>query len=246
MSTAYVRFYAHLNEFLAYKHRQVTFAHAFDGSPSVKDVIESLGVLHTEVALILANGAPVDFSYHAADGDRLSVYPPFEHLNLPGELTLQPQPGDPRFVCDVHLGRLAAYLRMLGFDTLFPEDYRDEELARISSEEDRILLTRDRGLLKRSIVQRGYSVRATEPWEQLAEVIQRFDLYDVLAPMKRCTACNGTLKPVDKAAVIDLLPPKTAERYNEFSRCAKCGRLYWRGSHFEQIDAFVERILRER
>ncbi len=246
MPTARVRFYAHLNEFLAYKHRQMTFAHAFDGSPSVKDVIESLGVPHTEVALILANGQPVDFNYHVADGDTLSVYPPFEHLHLPDELTLQPPAADPRFVCDVHLGRLAAYLRMLGFDTLFPDDYRDEELARLSAEEDRTLLTRDRGLLKRRIVRRGYSVRATDPWAQLEEVIKRFNLYDLLAPFSRCAACNGLLHGVEKALIFDELPAKTAQHYDEFRRCSNCGRLYWRGSHYEQIDRLVERLLKER
>ncbi|MEO8396303.1 MAG: Mut7-C RNAse domain-containing protein, partial [Chloroflexota bacterium] len=149
MPIAQIRFYAHLNDFIAPKRRQITFDHAFDGAPSVKDMIESLGVPHTEVDLIVANGAPVDFDYHVLEGDLISVYPVFEQVDLPRELSVQPDaPSEARFVCDVHLGRLAAYLRMIGFDTLFPEDYRDEELARISSEEDRILLSRDRGLLK--------------------------------------------------------------------------------------------------
>jgi uncharacterized protein with PIN domain len=208
-------------------------------------MIESLGVPHTEVALMLVNGAPVDFAYHVLDGDRISVYPPFEHVDLPDMPDIQSS-GEPRFVCDVHLGRLAAYLRMVGFDTLFPEDYRDEELARISSEEDRILLTRDRGLLKRSIVKRGYSVRATDPWQQLEEVIKRFNLYDAIERFWRCAACNGVLEAVDKAAILDQLPEKTARYYNEFRRCANCGKIYWRGSHYEQIDQLVERMLRER
>jgi uncharacterized protein with PIN domain len=246
MATVYIRFYAALNDFLAYRRRQVTFAHAFDGAPSVKDVIESLGVPHIEVALILVSGQLVDFNYHVIDGDHISVYPAFGHLPLPRGMNLQALPGEPRFVCDVHLGRLAAYLRMLGFDTLFPEDYRDEELARISDAEDRILLTRDVGLLKRSIVRRGAWVRATEPWTQLEEIIQRFDLYDVIAPMRRCAACNGLLEPVEKAAILDRLPEKTAERYDEFRRCTRCGRIYWRGSHFDQMDGFIARLLRER
>lgn len=246
MALATLRFYAHLNEFLHRTRRQKTFSHAFDGTPSVKDVIESLGVPHTEVDVILVNGNPVDFAYHVRDGDQISVYPPFEHLDLPPDVSVQPQIRDARFVCDVHLGRLAAYLRMVGFDTLFPEDYRDEELARISSEENRILLTRDRGLLKRRIVKHGYSVRATDPWQQLAEVIKRFNLYDAIARFQRCAACNGVLEAVDKAAIADRLPEKTATYYDEFRRCLSCGKIYWRGSHYEQIDAFVERILSER
>jgi len=247
LPTAQIRFYAHLNDFLAPRRRQVTFAHPFDGAPSVKDMIESLGVPHTEVGLILANGDPVDFNYHVANGDRLSIYPPFEHLQLPDEWRIQPAaPSAARFVCDVHLGRLAAYLRMIGFDTLFPEDYRDEELARISSEEDRILLTRDRGLLKRSIVQRGYSVRATDPWQQLEEVIKRFDLYDAMMGFRRCVSCNGVLESVNKAEIADQLPHNTAEYYDEFQRCQSCGKIFWRGSHYDQMDEFIERVLRDR
>ena len=247
MSHAHIRFYAHLNDFIAPKRRQVTFDHAFDGLPSVKDMIESLGVPHTEVDLILANGAPVDFNYHVLDGDQLSIYPVFEHLDLPREFSIQPDAQqEARFVCDVHLGRLAAYLRMIGFDTLFPEDYRDEELARISSEEDRILLTRDRGLLKRSIVKRGYSVRATDPWQQLEEIIKRFDLYDAIMAFRRCASCNGILESVDKAEIADQLPHNTAEYYDEFRRCLGCGKIFWPGSHYDQMDQFVERVIKNR
>ncbi len=219
--------------------------HRFDGTPAIKDMIEALGVPHTEVALILVNSHPVDFTYNVHTGDHISVYPPFEHLNLPSILQPADQ-GDFRFVADVHLGRLAAYLRMLGFDTLFPEDYRDEELARISSEEGRILLTRDRGLLKRSIVTRGYCVRATDPWLQLEELIKRFDLYDQLAQSQRCTGCNGELHIVPKADVVDRVLPSTLQYYDEFRLCAMCGKVYWRGSHYEQMDAFIARVCHNR
>ncbi len=249
MSSAQLRFYAHLNDFIAHKRRQVTFEHRFSGSPSVKDMIESLGVPHTEVAQILVNESAVDFNYHVQDGDRISVYPVFEALDLPDALSVQPQnqpTHDTRFVADVHLGRLAAYLRMLGFDTLYPDDYRDEELARISSVEDRILLTRDRGLLKRRIVERGYAVRADDPWEQLAEVIKRFNLYDAIEGFCRCVTCNGVLEDVDKADILDQLSDRTIQYYDTFRRCTACGKLFWRGSHYEQIDQFVEKLQRER
>ena len=247
MPTAHLRFYAHLNDFLAYRRRQVLFAHTFEGLPSIKDMIESLGVPHTEVALILVNSEAVDFNYHVVEGDHISVYPVFVHLELPDELSVQPQTAsEARFVADVHLGRLAAYLRMVGFDTLYPEDYRDEELARISSEEDRILLTRDRGLLKRRIVKRGYAVRNSDPWQQLEEIIKRFNLYDAIARFCRCANCNGVLEVVDKNEIADRLPHKTAEYYDEFRRCLSCDKIYWRGSHYEQIDQFVERVMRER
>lgn len=245
MSEATLRFYAHLNDFLTPSRRQLEFFHRFNGAPSIKDMIESLGVPHTEVSLILVNSSPVDFSYPVQTGDRISVYPPFEQLTLAS--TLQPAPdADFRFVADVHLGRLAAYLRMLGFDTLFPDDYRDEELARISSEEGRILLTRDRGLLKRSIVKRGYFVRATAPWEQLEELIKRFDLFDWLAKAQRCTGCNGELHDVAKADVADRVMPSTLQYYDEFRLCGTCGKVYWRGSHYEKMDAFIARVCGER
>lgn len=245
MPEATLRFYARLNDFLTPSRRQLEFFHRFDGAPAIKDMIEALGVPHTEVGLILVNSDPVDFTYNVQSGDRISVYPPFEHLELPS--SLQPaHDRDFRFVADVHLGRLAAYLRMLGFDTLFPEDYRDEELARISSEEGRILLTRDRGLLKRSIVTRGYFVRATDPWEQLEELIKRFDLYDLLAKAQRCTGCNGELRDVAKADVVDRVLPSTLQYYDEFRLCGQCGKVYWRGSHYEKLDAFIARVCRER
>lgn len=249
MSEASLRFYAHLNDFLSPPRRQYEFCHCFNGTPAVKDVIESLGVPHTEVALILVNSRAVDFGYNVQPGDRISVYPPSEQVPLSTHraANLQsPDDGDYRFVADVHLGRLAAYLRMLGFDTLYPEDYRDEELARISSEEGRILLTRDRGLLKRSIVRRGCYVRATDPWEQLDEVIKRFNLYDLLAKSQRCTGCNGELYPVDKAAVADRVLPSTYRCYDEFHLCAACGKVYWRGSHYEQMNTFLARVYQGR
>lgn len=245
MPEANLRFYAHLNDFLAPSRRQLEFLHHFDGMPAVKDMIEALGVPHTEVALILVNNHPVDFTYNVHTGDRISVYPPFAHPELTSDLQPDAE-GDFRFVADVHLGRLAAYLRMLGFDTLFPEDYRDEELARISSEEGRILLTRDRGLLKRSIVRRGYYVRATDPWQQLEELIKRFDLYDLLAKAQRCTGCNGELRVVPKAEVVDRVLPSTLQYYDEFRLCGTCGKVYWRGSHYEQMDAFIARVCHHR
>jgi uncharacterized protein with PIN domain len=147
-------------------------------------------------------------------------------------------------VADIHLGRLVAYLRMLGFDTLYPDDYRDEELARISGEEDRILLTRDRGLLKRSQVTHGYYVRQTDPWEQLAEVLARFDLRSQIALVHRCVDCNGLLHEVDKSAIAGRLQPMTRQHYNVFWCCESCGKIYWKGSHFRQMEQFLARFLR--
>ncbi len=195
MPQAHFRFYAELNFFLPPNRRQTTFPRAFEGRVSVKDMIESLGVPHTEIDLILVNGESVDFSYLVQDGDQISVYPVFESFDITPVVRVRPKPlREPRFVLDQHLGKLAAYLRMLGFDTLYRNDYDDPELAQISHAEKRTLLTRDRGLLKRSMVTRGYYVRETNPRRQVAEVIRRFDLGGLVAPFRRCITCNGVLE----------------------------------------------------
>jgi len=243
MHHVYFRFYAELNDFLRPDRRMVTFCHPLEGRASVKDVIESLGVPHTEVDLILANGESVDFSYGVQDGDRISVYPVFETVDITPLVRLRPRPlREPRFVLDAHLGRLAAYLRMLGFDALYRNDYDDEELARISSTEGRILLTRDRGLLKRSVVTHGYCVRETDPRQQLVEILRRFDLFGAIAPFHRCLRCNGLLQPVSKEAISDRLPPRTRQHYDEFRICQDCGQVYWKGSHYERMQRFIERV----
>jgi hypothetical protein len=246
MAQARFRFYAELNDFLPHVRRQTEFAHRFAGRVSIKDMIESLGVPHTEVDLILVNGESVDFGYLARDGDRVSVYPVFESFDITPILRVRPRPlREPKFVLDVHLGRLASYLRLLGFDTLYPENYDDENLARISRDEKRTLLTRDRGLLKRKMVTHGYCVRETNPRQQVAEVLRRFDLYRLIAPFKRCVHCNGALEPVDKEAIRDRLQPDTLRYYDEFRRCASCDRIYWQGTHYERMRQFFDGLLRD-
>jgi uncharacterized protein len=244
MSQATFHFHAELNDFLAPARRGVPFAHAFEGRVSIKDMIESLGVPHTEVEAIVVGGQQVDFSYLVRDGDQVAAYPA---LALPPNLPLAPLrpplPAEPRFVLDTHLGQLAAYLRMLGFDTLYRNDYSDEELARISSVEGRILLTRDRGLLKRGIVTYGRYVRETDPQRQVVEVVRRYQLAAAIAPLRHCIRCNGLLHVVGKDQVGDRLEPKTREFYDEFSACTVCGQIYWKGSHYERMRAFIERVL---
>ncbi len=244
ISIADFRFYAELNDFLPPDRRQRTFTHQFELSASVKDMIEALGVPHTEVDLILVNGQSVDFSYLVQAGDRISVYPMFESIDISPLVRLRPQPlRETRFVLDVHLGRLAGYLRMLGFDTLYRNNFEDEELAQISSAQGRILLTRDRGLLKRSIVTHGYCLRATNPLEQLLEVLRRFDLFDSIEPFQRCLRCNGLLQSVNKNNILDRLPPKTRRYYDEFWQCRRCQKIYWQGSHYQRMRQFVERVI---
>jgi hypothetical protein len=233
-----------LNDLLPADKRQVTFAQPFKDRVTVKHLIESLGVPHAEVDLILVDGRPVDFAHIVENGQRISVYPVFESLDVADVNRLRPRPlRVSRFVLDTHLGQLASYLRLLGFDTLYRNDYEDPELARISHEQGRILLTKDRGLLKRKIVSHGYVVRESDPAEQLVEVVERFDLRGQFEPFKRCLRCNGLIEAVDKAAVVDRLPANTRRYYDEFRQCPDCGRVYWKGSHYQRMRGFLRETL---
>jgi len=178
------------------------------------------------------------------DGDKISVYPVFESIDISSLVRLRPVPlREVRFIADAHLGRLAAYLRIVGFDTLYQDDYQDEELARISSGERRTLLTRDRGLLKRNVITRGYCVRATDPREQLIEVLRRFDLLRTMTPFRRCVHCNAVLQRCPKELISDQLLPETKEHFNDFSICPACGHIYWKGSHYRRVRGFIETIV---
>lgn len=206
-------------------------------------MIESFGVPHTEVELIIINGESADFSRVVRDGDRIGVYPMFESLDITPELHLRSQPlRNPTFVLDVHLGKLAAYLRMLGFDALYRSCHNDAELVEISSLERRILLTRDRGLLKHSAISHGYWLRETDSRRQAAEVIQRFDLAHFIRPFTRCMACNGAIESVSRERVRDRLAPRTVGLYNVFRQCSQCGRVYWKGTHYERMPRWVEEL----
>ncbi|MDJ0573935.1 MAG: Mut7-C RNAse domain-containing protein [Xenococcaceae cyanobacterium MO_234.B1] len=239
---AYFRFYGSLNDFLASFRRQQGFIYLVRGNPSIKDTIEALGVPHPEVELILANGQSVDFDYSLQDGDQFSIYPHFTSLLL-GELQLvRPHLLLTRFVLDVHLGKLATYLRLLGFDTWYRHNCDDEELAAISDSEQRILLTRDRGLLKRSLVTYGYWVRAINPIQQSREVLQRFALWAKIRPFRRCLRCNGDLVSVEFDEVSARLPAKTRQYYNEFYLCQRCQQVYWKGAHYSDLQQLVEQI----
>ena len=235
-----VRFYEELNDFLPEEKRKVSISYNFSQTSSVKDIIESLGVPHTEIDLILVNSESVDFSYKVKDQDYISVYPVFEALDITPVTHLHARPlRDTKFVLDVHLGRLAAYLRMLGFDTLYRNNYHDDELAMISVNEQRILLTCDRKLLMRKIITHGYYVRSRQPGEQLQEVVRYFDLSSSQKPFTRCISCNSKIKSVAKSAIQQHLPPRTSMLHDEFWQCTNCNKIYWKGSHYQRM---LERI----
>lgn len=237
---AELRFYAELRDFLPAPASGGTITHTFDVPGSVKDAIERYGVPHTEVDVVLANGESVDFSYRVADGDRISVYPVFEAFDVSPVVRLRPRPlRRVRFVVDGHLGKLAGYLRLLGFDTRCDDAWADHELVAISVDEHRILLTRDVGLLKHAAVTHGCYVRSVVPREQLVEIVSRFHLAELIDPFTRCMACNGELALVAKEEVADRLQPGTLAHHDEFSTCAACERVYWRGSHHSALSEIV-------
>jgi len=241
MPPVQLRFYEELNDFLPPERRKVGFTHALTRRTAVKDLIESFGVPHTEVELILANGEPVEFSYIVQPDDRISVYPMFESLDASPLIRLREKPlRDTRFVVDANLGQLARYLRLLGFDALYRNDFTDAQVAQIGSEEHRVVLTRDRALLKQKIITHCYFVRAAKPHEQVREVLARLDLYRLLRPFTRCLRCNGELEVVDKETVLDQLQPKTRQYYERFRRCKACAQAYWRGSHFKRMEKLCE------
>lgn len=241
MFHAFFRFYGNLNDFLPPSCRQVEFARCIKEQGSIKDAIEAVGIPHPEINLILVNGESVSFDYLVQPDDRISVYPQFTTLDVTAISQVQPPLlSQIRFVLDVHLGKLATYLRLLGFDTLYRNDYNDDELSQLSSQEQRILLTQDRGLLKRSIVTYGYAVRSDNPEEQMAEVLERFELHSAIAPFQRCPRCNGELVLVDKAAIQNQIPYSTRLYYDKFTQCQNCHQIYWQGAHYERLQSLVD------
>jgi uncharacterized protein len=234
------RFYEELNDFLAGERRKRDFEVPVDRARSVKDAIESVGVPHTQVDLIVVDGRSVDFTHLLRGGERVAVYPMFESLDIAPLVRLRPLPlRDPRFVADGHLGKLARHLRMAGFDTLWRNDAADGEIVGVAAAQKRTILTRDKGMLRRREVERGYFVRAIESETQLAEVIRALQLEGMLRPFTRCRECNSLLEEVAKADVLERLPEKVRSLYDRFQRCPGCARVFWEGTHFERMKRIV-------
>jgi hypothetical protein len=245
MAWATIVFHGDLNDFLPGPNRGAEVHRHFEGHPAVKDLLESLGIPHPEIAAITVNGTQAGFDRHVHDGDQVEAWPAAEaaEQGLVPVLPAAPEDSaDPRFVADGHLGRLAAYLRMLGFDTWYRSDAGDDELAAVAATEHRILLTRDRGILKRSVVRRGAFVRSDRPVEQLVEVARRFGLVDRGQPFGRCLRCNTLLAPVSREEVLHRLQPLTRIYYDDFRRCPGCDAVYWKGSHHARMERLVDRV----
>lgn len=246
MKSVSIRFYEELNDFLAPAKRKKEYSVPFLIKRTVKDLIEGEGVPHVEVDLILVNGNPVDFEYHIRNGDRISVYPEFELIDISPINRLRPAPlRKSRFMVDANLGRLARYLRMLGFDTRFDLNLQDEEIIRMAEKEKRILLTRDLGILKNHRVLRGYFIRSQQPDVQLREVVQKFHLKGQFKPFTRCIACNGRILPVIKEQIAGRVPEQIWASFDTFYTCEACERVYWEGSHHQRMLDKIRRLTRE-
>ncbi len=245
--TASFRFYAELNDFLPPARRGHAFDHRFKGDPAIKDTIEALGVPHAEVDLILVCGRSVGFEHRLQAGDRVAVYPVFEGLDISDVVRLRERPlRRTRFIVDRHLGKLARGLRLLGFDTLHDRDWPDREIIAAAGRDGRIILTRDRGLLRVREVTHGFWLRSADPQAQLLEVVTRLDLATQARPFQRCLVCNGEIGPAGVDALRDRVPPDARRRFDEFRACTSCGRVYWKGSHYQAMLARIRSVLPPR
>lgn len=229
------RFFNALNDFLSARDKNRLIHYQFNGSPSIKDAIEAIGIPHTEVDAIIVNGSPVDFSYLIKDKDEAEVLPLVNITSLT-ENSLTPTLIYPlRFIADVHAGKLAKELRMLGFDTVYQNNFSDQQVADVAEKENRIVLTRDVALLKQRKIKWGYWLRSQHINEQLPAVITRFNLTADLRPFVRCIECNGNIMPVKKEEILQQLPAKTIDYFDEFYQCQCCKKVYWKGSHYENM-----------
>jgi uncharacterized protein with PIN domain len=231
MSIAYFLFRGRLNDFLRRDQRNQVITVRFRERQSVKHLAESLGVPHPEIGRVQVNGREEALNFITQDQVHVEIHP------IPDGY-----PDEPRFVLDIHLGRLTAYLRMLGFDCIYQADFDDAQLAEIAGQEKRILLSRDRRLLMRKSVTDGYCLRSLDSLEQLTEAVRRFDLAHRVIPFHRCLRCNHLLEPVSKEAVMDRLEPLTKRYFDEFHICPACGQIYWKGSHYDKMQKLVEKI----
>jgi uncharacterized protein len=232
MNSAIFILHGSLNDFLHRTLRGTPIpVHFQNTDQTAKHLIESLGVPHVEIGEASANGRIINLAYCVQDGDTIEVTPA-----PPG------CPVEPRFLLDIHLGRLAAHLRMLGFDCLYRNDYEDGQMAEILATDNRILLTRDRQLLMRKVIQYGYCLRSLEPEDQLVEVVCHFALLRSIQPFHRCLRCNGEVEAIPKEAVLERLESLTRKYYTDFSICKACSQVYWKGSHYDRMLRIIENL----
>lgn len=243
MNLVRFRFYEELIDYLPQESGKGWVESFAESGTSVGEQIRSYGIPLDEVDLILVNQQSESFNYILQDGDRISVYPVFETFDISEVSKLREKPlRDPSFVCDVHLGRLCKYLRMLGFDTSYSNDYTQEQILGISKSERRIILSRSLQRIRNKELTHAYWVRSADPPEQLKDLVYGLDLLKWTNPLTRCLNCNNLLESIEKEKVIDRLEERTAKYYTEFFRCSVCDQIYWKGSHYESMMEFIHQI----
>ncbi len=245
-ATVNVRCYAELNDHLAPGLRFTAFPVPVPGDTTIAGLLALLGIPRSEVDLVLRNGEVAQFETHIAGGDRVSMYPVFETFDIGRIQRLRSRPlRRPAFVLDVHLGKLATFLRMFGFDAFFTPTSTDDQLISISLEEHRVLLSKDRALLRDPRLVRAYAVETDNPRKQILEVVKRFDLGGSAEPLSRCLPCNILLVSAAKEAVLERIPARVGAACERFAACPKCGRIYWEGTHYKRMMAFIAEVVTE-
>ncbi len=244
--TATIRLYAELNDFVRPNRKQTDFDYSFLVPVTVGEIIESLGIPLSEVDLILIDGDSENFGYRLRGGERISVYPVFESFDIGSLSRLRREPlRSSRFILDAHLGKLAKYLRMFGFDTLYSNSLEDRQIIRIAVAEHRIILTRDKSLLCSKEVNHGYFIRSIWVMEQLKEVLDKFDLYSQIVPLSRCLICNEGLSAIGKEEVKGRIDEEIIRIFDSFYHCPVCDKIYWEGSHYGEMVRFIDRFSRQ-
>lgn len=236
-----LRFHDDLPFFLRPRAATAAVTRSIAERTSLKDVIEACGVPHPEVDLVLVSGKPRDFAFVVETAAEIDVYGTSSRFTIFPEYRLQVTSTD-RFIADVHLGKLAANLRLLGFDVAYCRHASDDYLLHRAIEENRALLTRDRRLLMYRVVRQAYYPRSDHALTQTIEVVRRFNLQTQLKPFIRCPHCNDLLELAKKADILDQLEPLTKVFYSDFRQCRGCGHIYWRGSHFDKLQARMDEI----
>jgi len=240
-----LHFYGELNKFLSPEKRDTDFEFEFKSRRSVKDLIESFGIPHTEIDVILLNDKSIDFSYIVQDGDNIKVYPASETLNLKLIKHLKPQFETIKFLVDIHLAKLARYLRLLGLDAICERNLTPENLVEKALDENRIIVTRSRTLLRTKEITYGILIKEDNPEKQLEEIFNRFDFSTYCEPFKRCMECNSILQPIEKEKIIDRLLPKVKEAYDSFTICTHCDKIFWEGTHFDKLSELIKKIIKK-
>lgn len=236
-------FHGNLADLLKKDFRQGMVQYSLNRRASVKDIIESLGVPHTEVGKILVDGSETDFDYLPGGEEDIHIYPMTGGVvaSLPS-LLWQERWNFDRFMVDVNVLKLARNLRMAGIDTTIVPDLDLIDIGVSATEQARVLLTRNRQLLKCSTVMYGQLLRFEDHLTQLREVVDRFRLKSQLQPFSRCLTCNGLLEPIAKESIEHLLQPLTKRYYTIFKRCDHCLAIYWHGSHMQHMQAILDEI----